>query len=259
MSIKKEPRLYDPLKTRKADYAGRVDLLAECSGRWEQVVLDGIYVLDWKSSKEPQDAERGYDEWPMQLGGYFNGTAQDSSIKEYLTGAAMVRLDKLTGIPSVYDYSATIQNDITNFHNLVRYYQGVNPEFYEKGIPSVTSVLQALAKPALIQWAANCSRDWILERLEEHVKTNRPIHYGLVRRWAEEAPKNFRKISKVAADIGVDAHALIEKDLKYNEQPKKRSHLSLALENAWEAYLAFKDAVNLKPIKIEYKIHGLIS
>jgi hypothetical protein len=256
VTIKREPRLYDKPKTKTADFAGRCDILAECSGEWNGVWLEGLKVLDWKSSKEPAD-DSGYAEWPLQVSGYIKGTIQTYP-KYYPDGGAIIRLDKETGIPTIYDYSDIWKDRLLRFEHLVRYYGETYREDLEKGIPSVTTILGILAKPALIQWAANCSRDWILEQLEEYLENEWPIEPDTVRQWANEAPRNFRKVSKVATDIGKEAHRLIELDLKGKELPKM-CHVLPQVENAFEAYLKFKEAVNLKPIMVEYKLYGTLN
>jgi hypothetical protein len=187
----------------------------------------------------------------MQVNPYRKGTIQTGQGNP--TGSCIVRLDKETGIPTVYDYSDSYEWACSAFFSLVEVYRYLYPRDYDEGVPSVTTVLGCLAKPALIQWAANCSRDWILEQLNDHKETL--ISCDLVQRWAEEAPKNFRKVSKVATDIGKEVHSLIELDLRGKPLPKM-CHVLPAVENGFEAYLSFKEAVNLKPIAIEYKIYA---
>lgn len=257
MTIKREPRLYEKLKTKDADYAGRSDILAECSGIWHGVVLEGIKVLDWKSSKEPVDPF-GYSEWPLQVSGYIKGTIQTYP-KFYPDGGAIIRLDKETGIPSIYDYTSVWRDCLPRFEYLVRYYRDTYPDDCKKGVPSVTTILAILAKPALIQWAANCSRDWVLEQVHKYCnETFRDeIPKETVEKWAMEAPKNFRTVSRRATDIGKEVHRLIELDLKDKPLPKM-CHVLPEVEMAFNAYLDFKQAVNIKPLMTEYKLYGSV-
>ncbi len=265
MSIDTEPRIYDVKKGQRADYGGRVDLLAEVEGEWEGIVLSGNYVLDWKSSKKPQ-SKKGYPEWKLQTGGYRDGTVQDVHNATEVHGNAVIRLDKFSGVPTVYDYSNTYIEDRASFYALVRYYRQAHAKQYLKGVPSVTTILSILAKPALIQWAANCSRDWVLEQLNAWQLSNDQIQGvqnvppSTVKGWAESAPKNFRKVGAVAMDIGTDAHRFVEMDLKGDEMLEKVnwSHVNENTEKAFDAYLKFKRAVQLVPLQIEYKVTGVV-
>ena len=258
MSIKREPRLY-PNKTpgRTYDQAGRCDLIAECSGTWEGVTLEGIILLDWKSSKEPKDP-KGYAEWPLQISGYREGATQSDVIEVPITGGATVRLHKLTGRPTIYDCSDSFDRDIMAFGHLVRYYKTAYSGDYQKGVPSVTTILGLLAKPSLIPWAANWVCDYVIMKAEEHYKQfGNLADIKQIKEWAEESKKNYRKVSGDAADIGKAAHKLIELDLKNKELPNMNQQPE-AVANAFNAYLQFKEAMNLKPLAVEFKIYGTL-
>jgi hypothetical protein len=267
VSISNEPRIYDVAKGTRADYGGRVDLLAECEGEWEGIVLSGNYVLDWKSSKKPQ-SKAGYPEWKMQTCGYRDGTEQEVHFDYEVHGNAVIRLDKFDGVPSVYDYSDAYEKGRADFHALVRYYRQAHDKQYAKGVPSVTTILGVLAKPALIQWAANCSRDYGLEELKkfieaytmEDIAEEMSVPVDVVRKWFQDAPKNFRKVGKVATDIGTDAHRFVEMDLKGDEMLHKVNwgQVNPNTEKAFDAYLKFKRAVQLVPLEIEYRVTGVV-
>jgi hypothetical protein len=259
MSLEYEPRLYNT-EGKRADYGGRVDLLAECEGEWQGCVLSGNYVLDWKSSKEPS-SKKGYAEWGMQTSGYRDGTEQEVHFDYEIHGNSVIRLDKFTGLPSIYDYSDTYERHREDFHALVRFFRSHKREYIAKGkVPSVTTILGELAKPALIQWAANCSRDYVLECLRVHMKQEQLIAPVDVKAWAEAAPKNFRKVGKQATDIGTDAHRFIEMDLKQDDMLAKVNwgHVNENTEKAFDAYLKFKRQVQLVPLQIEYKVTGVV-
>lgn len=248
MTIKREPRLYKG----QGDWAGRVDVLAECCGEWEGVRLDGLYVLDYKSSKEPS-SPTGYDEWPLQIAGYIAGTIQTYP-KVYPTGGAMVRLDKETGLPQIYDYTDIWKEALVRFEYLARYYRETYSDDLRRGIPSVTTILNILSKPALIQWAANMACEYIISQADD-LPEWQGITATTVKMWAEDAKKNYRRVSSKAANIGVEVHRLVELDSKGKPLPKME-HVSPAVENGYEAYCLFREAVNLKPLKIEYNIYG---
>lgn len=263
MSIDTEPRIYDIPKGQRADYGGRVDLLAEVEGEWEGIVLSGNYVLDWKSSKKPA-SKKGYPEWKLQTGGYRDGTEQEVNFDYEVHGNAVIRLDKFSGVPSVYDYSRTYVQDRTSFHALVRYYREAHAFQYNKGVPSVTTILNVLAKPALIQWASNCTRDYGLEELRkfaERIGEEHPdVPSEFIEQWLIDGARNFRKVGALAMDIGTDAHRFVEMDLRGDEALTKVnwSQVNENTERAFDAYLKFKRAVQLVPLQIEYKVTGVV-
>lgn len=91
-----------------------------------------------------------------------------------------------------------------------------------KPLSGVTTVLSVIAKPALIQWAADMACDLIKNKFDniifpskehdgiEHVDCSYKELYGLI----EEARLAHRKKKEKAADQGTDTHAEIEKYVK---------------------------------------------
>jgi len=112
-------------------------------------------------------------------------------------------------------------------------------------LPSVTTITGILDKPALMYWAANCTRDYILEQLSTfELNDNRNKLLEII----NDGPKNFRKVSKKARDIGSQTHEAIEEYLKTGKEPYKPGK---EVETAFTAFLEWKDAVNLQPVSVE--------
>jgi hypothetical protein len=84
-----------------------------------------------------------------------------------------------------------------------------------KKMYGVTSILGVIAKPMLIQWAANCACDYIIATLPE---TNPEIHTGELRidrssfeSIIKEARTAHRKKKEDAGEKGTDVHGEIER------------------------------------------------
>jgi hypothetical protein len=132
-------------------------------------------------------------------------------------------------------------------------------------LPSVTHVLQVIGKPALIAWAANEERaaclgaaaDLYLDVAQTPPMT-RPVYLStLEARIGKE--KAHRKTLAKAGEIGSQAHALIEWDLRRSlgqvvgPEPK-------VVDDAQWAFMAWQDwarAVDLKPLAIEQVVFSL--
>ena len=74
----------------------------------------------------------------------------------------------------------------------------------KKPYTGVTTILGVVAKPALIQWAANMAADYIKVALDSHADD---IDWHLV---VEEARYAHRKKKEAAGESGTDLHALAE-------------------------------------------------
>ena len=81
-------------------------------------------------------------------------------------------------------------------------------------VPGVTSILQRLDKPALVQWAANMAVADMSDRLWVRLNSEGPLlDMQDVEDAASEAKTAHRRFSKSAADIGSEVHAFAEKAL----------------------------------------------
>jgi hypothetical protein len=236
---------FDPL------YAGRIDGAFEIQGEWQGVELDGIYIGDYKTGKKPT-SNVGYPEWPLQLGLYKRGLELTEKIKA--RGGVIFHLDKFTGIPTVYDYSADIERHTLAGQLLVDFYHVFkqNTIIKKGGVPSVTTILKVLDKPALVQWAANCAVDYIAGKMSTKPSISR---YDLLDLLAE-AKANFRKVSQTAMDIGTRVHALIENYLVDGKEPTKRELFNAEVKAAWSAFMDMWDALKPEVITVEARIFG---
>lgn len=135
--------------------------------------------------------------------------------------------------------------------------------------PSVTTIIGALAKPALINWAAKEERKLIsllagemYEKLallvDEPVPKEKFIELLL-----EEAGKNahYRLLAKASA-VGAEVHKRIEWQLR-GELNAKRDAVEPLLTNpqserAWEHWKEWRKKVNLKPISIEMRVFSTV-
>lgn len=242
----------------KGDYAGRLDTLAECHGEYQGIKFAGVYVFDYKSSKDPKKFHpKGYIEWRLQTSAYRHGVQETRQID--VDGNATIRLDKFSGLPDVFDQSPTYIQDLVSFKRLTQAYHSMYPEKLVKGVPSVTTILGMLNKPALVQWAANTTADYISQRFHSSPNDNNAFA-GLVsasdlEEWLVDAKKNWRKLKQDAADIGTEVHKLVEAFLKDGTMPHLPT-LDSRTENAFKAFLEFYESVEMRVIEQEINIRG---
>ena len=85
-----------------------------------------------------------------------------------------------------------------------------------KPMTGVTTILSVIAKPALINWAANMAVDYISEQLPYLQKSN----WGQIEKILEEARKAHTKKKEKAGDIGKTVHAAIEEFIKTGKEPE---------------------------------------
>jgi hypothetical protein len=116
-----------------------------------------------------------------------------------------------------------------------------------KKLHRVTSILGLLDKPALVPWAANMACDYILQEIAGKEPKEYNIHSII-----EQARKNYRKVSKAAADIGTLVHEAIKYYLKTGKEPL---NLTDKAETAFIAFLEWKDTVKLKMLEQEITVY----
>jgi hypothetical protein len=244
-------------------YAGRLDVLAAIQGEWSGMVFDGIYVGDYKTGKRPT-AKAGYPEWPLQLTLYRRGVQLTEGV--IADGQIVFHLDKFTGIPSVYDYTEAHEQDLETALKLVDFYHGFKFDMIQKkggDVPSVTTILKVLDKPALPQWAANCARDYVLDEICSR-NTLGPlartkagyVALSTVEGWAIDAAKNFRKVSGTAMDVGTRVHELIETYLTRDKEPSKSQLFDPQVKAGWDGFMEMWTSLKTEVIKTEARIFG---
>lgn len=128
--------------------------------------------------------------------------------------------------------------------------------------PSVTNILGVIGKPALINWAAKEERLMCIEAAANlymdapaNVKMSRPAFIStLETRLGTE--KAHRKKMREASDIGSEAHALIEwnlrKELKQEVGPQP--HVGDKAMWAFTQWERWRESINLEPLYIEQTV-----
>ena len=83
-----------------------------------------------------------------------------------------------------------------------------------KQVTGVTTVLGVLAKPALIQWSADMTAEWIRENADKTQFTDGTNGWTVDEEDLQEAVKAHAKKKEAAGDRGTDVHALVEDYIK---------------------------------------------
>jgi hypothetical protein len=122
--------------------------------------------------------------------------------------------------------------------------------YSDRKLPSVTSILGLLDKPALMYWSVNCACDYIQENCHGVVSLSKKTLFNLI----EKARKEWRNVGKKAMDIGTQVHENIQYYLENNlKEPKIEDENVLS---AFIAFLEWKDKHNLVPIACEHVVYG---
>jgi hypothetical protein len=131
--------------------------------------------------------------------------------------------------------------------------------------PSVTTILQVIGKPALINWAAKMEREMVTEvsaslyqdAMELPKKLSRTAWITSLADRLGKTKASQKELAK-AGEIGTQAHALIEWTLKAKmlEQPGSAPKIS---DKAQWSFMAWEDwarSVDLKPIHVEQVVYS---
>jgi hypothetical protein len=148
----------------------------------------------------------------------------------------------------------------------------VSGRFYEidgELYPSVTHCLQAIAKPALINWAANTERAAVTEAAADLYEAwAAALVPPVVPREAYVATltaklgvvKAHQKALAKAGDIGTEAHKLIEWTMR-TAIGAQAGDKPIVSDKALWAFMAFEDfakSVQLKPVLIEQAVYSKV-
>jgi hypothetical protein len=141
--------------------------------------------------------------------------------------------------------------------------------FYDSGgrkLPSVTTILGALAKPALIGWAAKEERRAVIASsyavYEETVSSGggTPVDFAT---WEQDVnlmlgpQKAHQKLMREAAEIGTDVHAYIEATLRrelHPDEPLPEDPTHLKVQECIDKWWDWRQETNLKPVAIEKRV-----
>lgn len=129
-------------------------------------------------------------------------------------------------------------------------------------VPGVTTVIEKINKPALVQWAANTTIQYVKEKLTSvQIKVAGVLYnYSLtnnVLELLEMARFNYKTISKAATDTGHMAHERLQQILLNNINDEDAVYLTLEDEKAQKCVDAALDWMNkhdFKPLSTEVKI-----
>lgn len=152
-----------------------------------------------------------------------------------------------------------------------RYYV-INHGGSEYTLPSVTTVLHAIAKPALLRWSERQGRDGAIlvatQLYTDLIKTGgsalSPTEFATtVRARLPKQRASERALAK-ASEIGSYVHALVEHEMRQrlgvaSQRPKtlKIAEHAQAADRAFSAWQKWAATVQLKPLAIEYPVYSL--
>jgi PD-(D/E)XK nuclease superfamily len=130
-------------------------------------------------------------------------------------------------------------------------------------LPSVTTILTAIGKPALIHWAANVERELVVETaanlyqdLAELPKMERPTYITtLITRLGKE--KAHQRLLAKAGDIGTQVHKLIDWTIRAGLCQKVGPSPAITDKAMWafSVYEKWAKSVNLKPILTDQTVY----
>jgi hypothetical protein len=131
-------------------------------------------------------------------------------------------------------------------------------------LPSVTTILSCLGKPALISWAAKVEREMVIKAATDLYedtagtpKMTRPAYLLTLQNRIGKEKASQKELAK-AGEIGTQVHALIEWSIKaelmYEAGPSPR--ICDAAQWAFFAYEDWRKSVNLKPILVEQVVYS---
>jgi predicted RecB family nuclease len=142
-----------------------------------------------------------------------------------------------------------------------RYYELADGTRY----PSVTSILQVIGKPALINWAANVERTMVTEAAA-NLYADLPLDAPRMNRLAFLATlasrvgqeKAHEKAKVKAGEIGSEAHARVEWEIRTQLGQKAGPEPMVQGPALW-AFMAFQDwwkEAGLRPVFLEQSIYS---
>lgn len=141
----------------------------------------------------------------------------------------------------------------------------------EHKLPSVTTIMHCIGKPALIKWAERegmngairVAADVYANLIAADAKTSPDVFAAAIQQAIPKQRASEKALAK-ASEIGTHAHALVEHHLRRIlgeavDAPKLPDvpEVAQAAKWAFDAWLAWASGVKLKPIQIEQTIYSL--
>lgn len=131
---------------------------------------------------------------------------------------------------------------------------GVTQVTYESGrrhyevngekLPSVTTILSVLNKPALIYWAVNCYQEYLNQHSGSFAELLQAV---------EDGKKEFSNVSKFATDTGTMVHNAIELYLLTGELTELEGDAA----RGFNAYLEWEASHMVERVQVEVPIYSL--
>jgi len=128
------------------------------------------------------------------------------------------------------------------------------PRFYKlngKKLPSATTILSLLDKPALVQWAANQAIEAVVQHIEG--LDGGELTKEKILACVDAAKKSWRQTSQKALAVGTAVHSAIEIRLKSGRDPADLPDQQL---EAYMAFLEWLDAHHVEPVAVETTVYG---
>lgn len=120
-------------------------------------------------------------------------------------------------------------------------------------IPGATSILGILAKPALIQWAANKTSEYVVQNLKEGASKEE------IERVCLEAKEKHVRLKEEGGDVGTKIHALAEKLFKGQPIEVPTEPMVLNGFNALREWIAANDVQPIESEKIVFSKSAFVA
>lgn len=124
-------------------------------------------------------------------------------------------------------------------------------------LPSVTTILQVIAKPGLYVWQAKQGSLKALNIMERLKEMSPYLHDSLRKEFGEAFFKDGYHQAAEAADYGKQAHSVIEKHLKGEKlEDRVLGELPLPVQKAVGSFLAWESRTEFELIKAESVLYS---
>lgn len=123
-------------------------------------------------------------------------------------------------------------------------------------LPSVTTILSVIAKPALYGWYAKHGSAKALAVMDSLKERSLTLHDAIWEEFGAGFFRNGTSLSEEAADYGKQAHAIIEKILKQGDVEWQFPSTPVQVVNAVGAFLAWRERTQFRVIKTESRVYS---
>lgn len=124
----------------------------------------------------------------------------------------------------------------------------------ERVVPSVTGITSVMDKPALVPWAANTCAEYV----RQHLKPGVALDEVEIEEFAESLRKEWRKVSRRAANTGTVVHAYAEKWARFcmgkGEEPARP--VNPAAARGVDAFHSWLDSHTVEFLYAEKKVYS---